>query len=834
MAFFNLFAYRQSLRLFRHELRRGELTIIFLAITIAVATVFSLSSFSLQIKTALINQSNSFIGADRVLQTSRVLDDEIINQAKAHNLMIAQQVLMSSMIFVEEKMQLVSLRAVSALYPLKGELLIRDKTGKTQAMHSPKQGEIWLAQKLFSALNISFDDSVEIGESSFKVSGVITQIPDASFSVFTMSPSVIINSNDLAKTQLIQPASRVTYKYLFAGQANDILNFEQWLKPKLNDTQRWYDIKASQSQLANALMRAEKFLSLASLLGIILAAVAVAVAARRYGQRHQNSVAVFKAMGASQGYIKQVYLLHWFILVIVSLLVGLIAGFVIQSIGLWAMADYLPVKAQVISFYPINAAIFTGLVCSFAFAFDPLRRLLTTPALHVIRQHLSTENYSLFRQIPALSALLALLLFFSQSFTTSFILFFSGIIIIVILLSLAHFIMRLSKKVGSQAGQAWQLALANLRRRAAENSVQLVSFTVAIQLLLLLFVLKSELLNDWQAQLPDDTANRFLINISAQQVSSIENFIEQQQLTASKFYPVVLGRLVAINNEKVQQKVSKDRDDKTDQGRQGIGRELNLTWQQNLPEKNTLVAGQWWSNDNKKLLVSVELKLAERLAIKLGDKLTFQLGNDVFVVTVANFRKVNWQSLQPNFYMIFSPNVLSSFPATYISSIYVPQAKEAVFTKFLSQYPTISLLDVDAILSQLRTVIGQVAIAIEFILILVVISGSLVLIAQVQATMDERQRDLAILRTLGAKGRLLRNSVLYEFLALGALAGLLASIVMEIALYFIQTQLFEMSGRFHGEFWLIAIAAGSAFVGIMGLLSCWKIINKKALIRHVV
>ncbi len=834
MTLINSFALRQSLRLFKHELKRGELTVIFLAIVLAVATVFSLTGFSLQIKSALINQSSSFIGADRVLQSSRPVDNTILIQANELDLVVAQQILMSSIVFAKDEMQLVSLKAVSALYPLKGELLIIDKTGESKALHQPKQGEVWLDKKLLLPLQLTLGEQLEIGESHFTITGIIEQIPDASFSIFTMAPTVIININDLSKTKLIQPASRVTYKYLFAGQNDKIKKFEQILLPTLNDTQRWYDIKSSQSQLATALTRAEKFLSLASLLGIILASVAIAVAARRYGQRHQASVAVFKAMGASRAYIKQVYLLHWFILVIWGVGTGVIIGYGIEIIGLQAMASYLSTTEQVFSWYPLVAAIFTGFICSFAFAFEPLRLLMNTSPLKVIRNTSQIFTPSLFRQLPALAALLIMLLFFSQDISTSFILFFSGLIIVAVLLIIARFMMNFSRKLGSQAGQALQLALANLRRRAAENSVQLVSFTIAIKLLLLLFVLKSELLNDWQAQLPENTANRFLINMSALQVKQLEAFISEQHLVASKAYPVVLGRLVAINDEKIKQKVTKDSDDKSDQGRQGIGRELNLTWQQQLPEKNTLIAGQWWQPNNKDFLVSVEQKLAQRLGINLGDKLTFRLGADSFIVTVANFREVNWQSLQPNFYMIFSPNVLANFPATYISSLYVPPEKEAVFTAFLNQYPTISLLDVDAMLLQLRTVIDQVSIAIEFILILVVMAGSLVLVAQVQATMDERQRDLAILRTLGAKGRLLRNSVLYEFLALGALAGLLASLTMEIALYFLQTQLFQMSARFHGEFWLIAIMSGSLFVGTIGLLSCWKIINKTALIRHVV
>ncbi len=847
---------KQSLRLFKHEVRQGELTIMFLAIVLAVATVFSLSGFSNQIKSALVEQSSHFIAADRVLRSSRPISQAVLTKSQQLNLHYVKQVDMSSMVFsTDSNMLLASLTATSDLYPLKGELLVsRSKkamlAGEFQSVHAPKSGSVWVDAPLLAKLKVNVNDQIEIGNSLFTIAGVIKQRPDASFSLFSLGPEVIFNIRDIDKTELIQAGSRVGYKYLFSGNKQNIEKFSAWLTPQLNDTQRWYSIKSQQNALAKTLNKAEKYLSLASLLGIILAAVAISVAARRYSQRHQSAVAVFKAMGASKRYITQLYLIHWSLLCVVSIVVGLCCGYLLQYLGLAAMANYLPIESSLDWSYPLFTAIITGLICAIAFALVPLRELIETSPLQVIRDPILKANkFFSWRYLPAALALFVLVWLFSRDWLLTFVLLIGGAIIIAILLMLALFLVRFSRTIGSGAGQAWQLALANLKRRATENSIQLVSFTLAINLLLLLVVVRSDLLADWKKQLPDNSANKFLINITQPQLAKVQQFVDENNLTASALFPVVPGRLTAINNERVVSKetqkeqiaskgsnkgTDKIAENKNSKQRIGIGRELNLTWLDALPNNNKILSGKWWSANDDYAQVSVEKSIAKRLSIVLGDELTFTLGSDVFTVKVTSIRDVHWQSMQPNFYMIFNNKVLDNYPATYIASLYIPPSDESIFTQFLAQYPTITVLDVDAMIKQLNNVIKQVSLAIAFILVIVVLAGCLVLVAQVQATMGERQRDLAILRTLGAKGRLLRNSVWYEFVALGVIAGTLASFIMEIMVYFIQTRLFNMTASFHFNFWLIAIVAGGLFVGLIGILSCWRLLTKTALHRYAV
>ena len=837
--------FAQSLRLLHHELRRGELTIIFLAIVLAVATVFSLTGFSGQIKHAIVANSTNTIGADRVLRMSSEIDPSIIEKSQALALQSARKIETESMVFAGDNMLLSELDAVSDTYPLRGELKIKTSLTQTESIiaSAPKLGTAWVEPSVLSRLDVNIGDTIEIGLAPLTIAGIVTDIPDRSYRAFIAGPTVILNIADMPKTELIQPGSRITYKYLFAGETDAIETFETWIKPQINESQRWYDAKAAQNRLSRILDTAEKFLSLASMLGIVLAAVAVAVASRRYGQRHQSTVSIFKALGASISHVRKLYCLHWTLLSCLSIATGLVLGYGLMLLGVNAIASYLSLADAPLTFVPFLTAIFTGLLCAIAFAIHPIMSLVQSSPLNVIRGF-SQNKVARFgwHQLPPLLALFLLLFIFSQDLVMSAALLLGGVFVSFILLLFGRGLMSAGRSVGTKAGKSWHLALANLKRRASENSVQLVSFTIAIKLLLLITVMKSSILSEWEQQFPEGTPNHYLINISEEQIAPLKQFVEQHDIANQGFYHVYRGRLSAINGIKT---VDEDKDDnqepseatsaskekqatkKTAQkkSRQGMGRELGLTWRTELPEENEIIAGQWWQVGEAKPQVSIESNIAERLEIKLGDNLTFTLGSDEFTVPVTSIREVNWQSRQLNFIMVFNQSVLEKFPTTSISAWSISAQDRDLVYRFMADFPTITLMDFAAIMAQLNNIIEQVSVAIQLILILVVLAGSLVLIAQVQASMEERERELAILRTLGASGKLLRNSVLYEFVALGAIAGLMASIGMEIAVYILQSQVFNMPGSFHFQYWLVGVGAGAFFVGLIGMLSCWRLLN---------
>ena len=427
----------QSLRLLHHELRRGELTIIFLAIVLAVATVFSLTGFSGQIKHAIVSNSTNTIGADRVLRMSSEVDSAILEKSQSLAIKSARKIETESMAFAGDNMLLSELDAVSDTYPLRGEL--RVKTSLTQAestvVNAPSPGSVWVEPSVLSRLNVEIGDIIEIGVAPLTIAGVVTDIPDRSYRAFIAGPTVILNIADMPKTELIQPGSRITYKYLFAGETDAIETFETWIKPQINETQRWYDAKAAQNRLSRILDTAEKFLSLASMLGIVLAAVAVAVASRRYGQRHQSTVSIFKALGASISHVRKLYCLHWTLLSCLSIATGLLLGYGLMLLGVNAIASYLSLADAPVTFKPFVTAIFTGLLCAIAFAIHPIMSLVKSSPLNVIRGF-NQEQVARFgwHQLPPLLALFLLLFIFSQDIVMSAALLLGGVVVCNILM----------------------------------------------------------------------------------------------------------------------------------------------------------------------------------------------------------------------------------------------------------------------------------------------------------------------------------------------------------------------------------------------------------------
>ena len=835
-----------SFRLLKHELKRGELTIMALAIILSVTAVLSLSIFSDRLQAGLTERSSEFLAADRVLSSRRDIPQEWLEQAGQMNLKTSWKVVFNSMAFADENMTLVDIKAVSDGYPLRGQLEIADEPfGQGYVAEGlPAEGEAWVASQLFQALQLDIGDDIEVGNSSFKVTKVVTYEPDVGFSVFTDSPNVIIRHSQLEETGLIQPDSRVRFNVLMAGDNSDITAYEDWLLPRLNDdTHSWRSIEDGDSPLSRSLNRAERFMMLASLLGVVLAATAVAVAAQRYCQRNYDVVAIFKTLGASRQQIRRIFLLHLLLLTAASVAVGMALGWAIQYVVIEWVAQKLDATLPQAGWQPYALAGATGVISAVMFTLYPLFRLVSIPPLRVLHRQLTAGNAVRWLQwVLSGGTIYALLVIYSQQWWLSTALFAGGAVAAVILLGLGRLFISASRKAGMQAGSSWRLAMAGLQRRAAANSVQMLSFSTAIMLLLLVIVLRNDLLEDWKRQLPADAPNYFAINIAEDNVDDMQSMFERENIPSTDLYPIVPGRLTHINGEKLEDEVTKeDRDEEVsdedaseNDGREGIGRELSLTWRDSLPPNNVLTAGEWWG-DNAEPQVSVELNVSERLDIKVGDELRFNLGGEEFTVPVTSLRKADWNTLQPNFYMIFNTSTLEDFPATYITSFRLDEERKSDLYELFKPFPQASLIDLDAMIDQIREVIGQVSLAIVFVLVLVIIAGALVLVAQVQASMEERQKELVILRTLGAPGKLLSRSITYEFLVLGAISGLIATLAMEISLFILQNQVFNMTPVIHWKLWLLGPAFGAVVVAVLGRLSCYRLIqrNTAQLIRKL-
>lgn len=834
-------------RLFKHEARRGELSIILSAIILSVAAVLSLSLFSERLQGALNERSAEFIAADRQLSSRKPIDLEWLKQAKSQNLDVAEQVSTRSMVFANDQLQLVDLRAVSQTYPLKGNIKLSAEPfaiGEAVA-EVPSMHEAWLDSRLFQVLNLQIGDEVEIGDAVFTATRVLTEIPDAGFSVFNTDPMVLINMDALAKTNVTGPGSRVNYKAYFVGTDDALDTFYSSIKNEFQrEYHRWLSVDDDESPIGESVARAEQFFLLASLLAIVLACVAIGVAAQRYAQRHFDPVAIMKTLGASTATIRKVYLYQIIFIALLGIVLGTVIGFAVQQVVVSALAGTVDVSLQVWYWRPLMIAIFTGSICALLFCLYPLLGLFAIPPLRVLRRDMASTLKSRGGQyLTSGLAIFGLMYAYSQNLKVSAIMFISGIVLVVLLLGATYGLIALGRVLGQGRMSAAQLAWARIKRRALDNSVQLISFALTLMLLLIVLVMRNDIVKQWQEQLPEGTANYFMINVTDAQKDKLAEHFANNLVISDDLYPVTRGRFAKINDVVLRSEVTKEDEDSTNERRAGMGREANLTWSTQLQQANEVVAGEWhdtWSYDNNELgegiyPVSVEVEAAKRMRIGMGDVLSFNIGSEIVDVQVTSLRQVNWQTMQPNFFFVLHPDAMSRFTPTYITSFFLPEERKPELAQLLRPFPNVTLFDVDARINQIRSIIDQVSAAVEFILVLVLVAGALVLIAQVQASMDERQRELAILRTLGAQGGLIRRSVIYEFLIIGSVAGFMAAMANEISLYLLQSQVFKMSTSVHYEYWVVAPLTGAIVVGLLGAASCRALLqlNTSTLLRKV-
>ncbi|TYK66800.1 ABC transporter permease [Colwellia echini] len=812
-----------AFKLFSREFRRGELTIIFAAIALAVLTVFSLSSITERIGLNITQKSSDFIAADRRLSSNHAIDTQVLSKANEFGLETAKLLYFDSMLFANDELVLGAVKATTQEYPLRGKITIKDALTAEpyEVTTGPTEGSIWLSEGLFYTLNVEVGDKVELGAGIFNISKVLVKEPDAPFFSLSGNKRVLLNYNDIEKTQAIQPGSRIFHRYLYKGEEQQLTDYYAWLKPLLKSNQEWQGIKDRQSPLGNNLDKAERFLLLAGLFGIMLAAVAMAVSAKRYCERQYDPVAMMKTLGGSRRIIRNIFLLHLSLVTVFSIAVGLMVGYVLQTIGADYLISVMGAELPNAGVKPWLLSSFIGLICALMFSLKPLLDLFDIPPLRVLRRNLG-DTLAISRVHIALSLLtiFALMWLFSGEIITTLILFVSTLFVIAILFGISRLLFAAGRSLGLRPGSSWSLAIATLQKRANANAIQLISFALAIKLMLFLVVLKSDIIDDWQQQVPEDAPNMFIINVAENEIAPLETFFIDKNIPHEDFYPVFRGRVDALNGEAFARKTSKQEgEEKDEEAKEGKRREPNLTWLSTLPDDNEIIEGEWFADniaESEQIEVSVVDHWRDSLDLELGDVITILVNEQVIEAKVTSFRKVNWATLKPNFVMILSTNMAGKVPVMYFSAAQIQEQHTKDVSQLLQRYPTISMIDIKARIEQAQSIIAQVSIAIGFVLSIVLISGALVLISQVQASLAERMQEVVILRTLGAKGRLIKLATLYEFILLGAIAGLVAAIVSDVTLFVIQQQLFNVDGRLHFYIWLLGPLSGAVFVSAIG------------------
>ena len=863
-----------SLRLLRRDWKGGELRLLFLALIMAVTSITGIALFTDRLEKALLLESANMLAADRIVSGRGDLPREVLTEGQIRGLSTAETVSFTSMAFSDTGNILVAAKAVTDAYPLRGEVIVSEQAFMrgTPIGSGPPKGEVWLESRAMAALDIDIGDFVSVGEADLRVGKIIVAEPDrgGGSMMDNAGPRLMLHMDDLGSTNVVQLGSRVSNRYLFAADdITDLDAFEEWFRSREEWRGRYYirDIRDESEEVSEALERAESFLLLSSLFAVLLAGVAIALTAKRYSERHYDYVAILKTFGCTSAQISFIYLNIQLVLASVAVALGWLFGWFIHGVILAVLQQLLFVDLPEPGIQPFIVGGLTAVICLLSFALPPLLALRETPPIRVLRKDISQQKIG--DNVPYLfGALGALLLvyWYSQDLILTSVLIFSVTAIALILSGVSYFILRTSTSTGMKAGSAWLLAMTATRRRRKQNVLQVMVFSITIMSLLILTLLRTDLVEEWQAQLPENTPNHFMMNITQSQITGIESFFAQNGIEGNQFFPLVSARVTRVNGDLPspgdESEVSVSRatltessegeesegeialgtnpqtdappvneEDATTGGRRVRGQlsRRQVTWATDLPNDNMITDGIWWGDESEPGYVSIEQEYAEWLDLALGDRIEFEVNQQVVSAEVSSFRSVRWDNMQPNFFIIFSPGTIDHLGATFLSTALMEREQKILLNDLVRLFPTVVVIEIDALIEQIQTIIIQVTSAIELISILVLLCGALVLVACVNASLDERFHENAILRTLGAGRRLILSSLFIEFASIGVVAGLIATLGAEASVYYLQEEIFEQEFSFHMWTWIAGPTLGMFIIAGLGMNSTREVVRTSPL-----
>lgn len=797
--------------------RAGELRVLSLALVIAVASVTTVGFFADRVQQAMARQGNQILGADLIIASDHPLDDAYAKAARERGLALTSALRFPSMVAKESRSVLAEVKAVGPSYPLRGR--VRIATGPEESARDasgiPERGSVWVEERLLAQLDLTMGDVLLVGESRLKVTARVVQEPDMSIRFLSLGPRLIMNLEDLPATGLVQTGSRIAYRLMLAGNAQTVETFRIWLEPRLDRGERVEGVRDARPEMKAALERAEKYLGLASLVTVVLAAAAVALAARRFMNRHLDGCAMMRCLGASQADILKIYVWHFVLLGVAASAAGCLIGFLAQE-ALAAILGNLVGEAL-----PRPAALasvqgfVTGLALLIGFALPPIMNLKQVSTLRVMRRDIGAPRaFGLVGYAAGYAMIAGLIFWKADEFNLAATVLAGFTLAMAASAVLAFLAVRSFAVFRRRAGGPWRLGLAAIQRRAAGSVVQIIALALGLMALLSLTLIRGELLQSWRDTLPPEAPNRFLVNIQPDQLPALAAFFRRHDVREPQVFPMVRGRLVAINERPLTPS------DYPDPRAQRLAeREFNLSWAERLSPDNRVVEGRWFHADDRgKALLSVEAGIAATLGIAIGDSLTYDVAGARFSAKVVSLRHVDWDSFRVNFFVIAPPGLLEAYPANYITSFHLPPARAAVMNELVKAFPNFLVIDVASLISQVQAVMDQVARAVEFVFLFTVAAGLMVLYAAVSATQDERIFDAAVYRTLGASRRQLILAHGAEFAVLGLLSGLLAAAGATFLGQVIASEVLHLSYRGSADVWWMGIAAGLAGVTLAGLI----------------
>lgn len=801
----------------KHSLRQWrapELFSLFFALLIAVASSSTIAYFAERLQLSMQERASEFLAADLVVSGSLPSTQDSIEQGLALGLDTAHSISFSTMLASASDMQLASIKAVAAPYPLRGQLKSQLESGGAELSGElPQAGEVWLEQELFALLAIQPGDQVEIGAASLIASRILSHEPDRAGSFAAFTPRVIMHLDDLPATNAIQPGSRVHYRQMWRGDSKALEQYQDWLRPRLAPQQKIEQLGEGNPQLDNALSRAQQYLNLASLAAILLASVSIALSASNFASKRYDHAALLRCFGLSRRQTLWLFGLQLLLVGMVASLLGIIGGWFGQQLLIQLLADLLPNQLPAASWQPAITALLTGMISLFGFALPPLMALGRVAPLRVLRRDLQPLPSSAWLVYGlAIAAIGGIMWRLSLDLQLTLIILFGGLGFALLLGALILLLLRRLSRLLAQRNLAWRLGLGQLLNKPLLAVGQVLAFALIIFAMALIVLLRSELLDNWQQQLPEHAANHFAFNIMPHEQPEFARQLAAISPAVADYYRMTPGRLTHINGTPIMQLLTPD-----SPAMSTMQRDLNLSWSAQLPANNQITAGSWWGEQEPQdfIAISVEDKLAQRLGLELGDSVSFNLGGLQLETRVTNLRSVDWSSMQPNFFVIFAPQQMSTMPHTWITSFYLDRQQQAQLQQLSQQFPAVSLLRIEALLQQLRSILAQVTLAVEFVLLFVLAAGISVLLAAVQTTLGNRIHQGALLRALGGERRLLKRIGLYEFSTLGFSSGVLAWFGCELTSLLLYRLVFKLEWQPHP--WLLLLPLfGLVLINIAG------------------
>jgi len=816
MSFLNvlMLALKQTLR----DARAGDLYTLGLAIVVAIAALSSVGFLVDRVDRGLERDAAQLLGADLLIDSDTPLDPVLVAQASQSGLMTAQTWQFPSMVGSDQSTHLAALKAVSDAYPLRGGLRIvgDEASSSAEVRRGPGRGDVWVDAQVLVANNLHVGDELNVGDIKLKIQSIISYEPDRGAQFMNLAPRVMLNANDLERTGLITYGSRVNYSLLVAGASDKVDAYKAWVIKQLKAGQKLVTVDSGRPEIKRSLERAQQFLRLVAILAGLIASIAIVLGARQFGLRHRRNVAVMRCLGASRAVITTIFVIEFLLVGLSASVVGLLVGALGQSLIVSILGSLIGMSLPMPGLGVVSQSLCLGVCLLLALAWPTLRLLQLTSPNQVLRSAwVSRDKVFYLHYLPAVLGLLFLMSWVARDGVLG-VSMVVGFAIATILFSLIGYValkFLASLRLHFAQSSSLRFGLSGLIRRRHTSVVQICALAMGMMAILLLMVVRTDLLAGWQKTLPVDAPNRFLINIQPDQIDPVRSEFNQAKFESLMLYPMVRGRLIKRNGVPIG---SADFDEP--RAKQLIDREFNLSYADHLPLESRITEGRGLNPEAFE--VSLESGLAKTLRLSLGDELIFDVAGQLVPVKVTSIRKVDWDSMKPNFFAIMTSTALKEQPQTWMTAFYLKAAQAPWLQTLIKKFPNLTVFDLDAILGQIRAVLGQVSLAVQGLFVFSVLAGMMVLGAALSTTRDERVREAALLRALGATRLQLLRAQRVEFIVIGLCAGVLAALGATIIAWCLSIWLFQFRIVFSVWPWIVGVAvctAGSWFAGAITL-----------------